>query len=557
MRVKLLQGMRPWRGVAAGRDIVAGFSLAAVNVPQVLGYARIAGMPPLCGLHTLLLPLIAFALFGSSRHLVVAADSATAAILQGSVSVFAEPGSARYVTLVGLVALLTAGLLLLARLFRLGFLADFLSRTVLIGFLTGVGIQVAITMLPDMLNVAVGSANTLAQLVALGEQLPQLHAPTLVLSVLVVLLVMAGNRWVPRVPMALLSVVASLAVSVAFDLATRGFAVLGELGGAVLWPRWTEIGRDELLAMMPVALSCCAVIMAQSAATAREFALRHREAWDGNADLLGLSAANAAAAVSGAFVVNGSPTQTAMGERSGAGSQFAQIVVAGIVLVLIVLASDVLRYLPRAVLAAIVFTIAMGMIDVRALRAIRRESPGEFALALITAATVVTLGVGHGLLLAMTLSLLRHVRQSYLPHTMIYTPDAEGVWVPTAATPGRVTAPGLLVYRFGADLFYANVGRFVDELRALVAQAPTPLRHLVIDAAAITAIDYSAARAINELLRELAAAGIEVHFGRVNAYLRADMERHGLVAVLGAGRIAPTLHEALAACGVPAPHAWA
>jgi len=165
--------------------------------------------------------------------------------------------------------------------------------------------------------------------------------------------------------------------------------------------------------------------------------------------------------------------------------------------------------------------------------------------------------VETGILLAVALSLLRHVRQSYLPHTMIYTPDAEGVWVPTAATPGRVTAPGLLVYRFGADLFYANVGRFVDELRALVAQAPTPLRHLVIDAAAITAIDYSAARAINELLRELAAAGIEVHFGRVNAYLRADMERHGLVAVLGAGRIAPTLHEALAACGVPAPHAWA
>jgi MFS superfamily sulfate permease-like transporter len=297
------------------------------------------------------------------------------------------------------------------------------------------------------------------------------------------------------------------------------------------------------------------MIIAQSAATSRGFGLRYRESVDSDADILGLAAANAVAGLSGSLVVNGSPTQTAMVERMGARSQIAQLVLAAVVLLVLMFLTGLLQYLPRCVLASVVFTIAVGMIDMAHLRSIRRESPGEFSLAVITAATVVALGVEQGILLAIALSLFRHVRHSYRPHTMILEPDAAGQWVPAPATPGQVTAPGLIIYRFGSDLFYANANRFVDELRALVRQAPQPLSWLIVDCGAITDIDYSAAQAVRDLLTELAPQKITVLFGRVSSYLRSDLNRHGITPVVGEARIFATLHEAVAAAhdGRPVP----
>jgi MFS superfamily sulfate permease-like transporter len=307
------------------------------------------------------------------------------------------------------------------------------------------------------------------------------------------------------------------------------------------------------LALIPVSASCFVMIVAQSAATARSFAFKYHESEDGDADILGVAAANAAAAFSGTFVVNGSPTQTAMADRAGAMSQIAQLVLSAAVLVVLLFLSGELQYLPRCVLAAIVFTIAVGMIDLQGLHEIRRESPGEFYLALITAATVVAVGVEQGILLAMALSLFRHVRHSYRPHTMMLVPDATGRWVVAPAAPGRVTAPGLIVYRFGADLFYANENKFCEEVRELVSRAQEPLRWLIVDADAITDIDYSAARSIRDLLDDLSRQGVEVIFGRVSPYLRADMDRHGITSAVGAGRIFTNLHEAIAAIGLHAP----
>ena len=242
-----------------------------------------------------------------------------------------------------------------------------------------------------------------------------------------------------------------------------------------------------------------------------------------------------------------------MADHVGARSQIAQLALTGVVLLVLLALSEPLQYLPRCVLAAIVFNIALGMIDLKCLRDIRRESPGEFYLAITTAATVVAFGVEQGILLAMALSLFRHVRHSYRPHTMMLEPDSMGRWVPEPATPGKVTEPGLIVYRFGADLFYANQDRFIDEVRALVKQAPTPLHWVVVDAGAITDIDYSAAQSLRDLLEDLTQQKIGTIFGRVNDYLRADMDRHGITAVVGPGRIFQTLHEAVAAArtGVP------
>jgi SulP family sulfate permease len=547
MRLSFFAGLRPIHRSRVVSDILAGVNLASVNIPQVLGYTRIAGTPVVTGLYTLLLPVIAFAVFGSSRHLVVAADSATAAIFSSSLSQMAIPASEQYMALVGMVALLTAGLLMVARIFKLGFLADFLSRTVLVGFLAGVGLQVSIAMLRDMTGVAVNSRYTLVQAWGVLEGLSQPNLPTIALSAIVAGSILLGNRVAPRLPLSLLVVAGVIGASAAFHFAERGIAVIGIVPGGLPPLRLPVVTWSEILALLPVAASCFVIIIAQSAATANAFAARDRESLNEDADILGLSAANLGAAVSGTFVVNGSPTQTAMAVRLGARSQIAQLALAAAVLLVLLVLTGPLKYLPRCALAAIVFTIAVGMIDVACLRDIRRQSPGEYYLAIFTALTVVAAGVEQGILLAIALSLFRHVRHSYRPHTIMLVADPTGRWMPVPATAGKETAPGLIIYRFGADLFYANRERFCSEVRALVEHAPTKVRWFIVDAAAITDIDYSAAQSICNLLSRFKAQNVAMIFARVNPYLRSDMDRHGISAAVGGTGIFNTLHDAIAA----------
>lgn len=547
MAFELLRGVKPLTKAAAIRDALAGVQLASMNVPQLLGYARIAGMPAVTGLYTGFLPLIAFALFGASRHLVVAADSATATIFASRLSTMAAPSSAEYVALAGMTALLTAFMLLIARVFKLGFLADFLSRTVLVGFLTGVGVQVGVAMLGDMLGIGVTSRRTVLQIKQIVTQLPAIHWPTFAISIAVVAAILVFKRVRPRWPVPLVAVVASIAASAAFDFAGHGISVIGPVAGGMPRLSFPAVGWFQMVDLLQVAASCFVIIVAQSAATSRAFAQRYGERVDEDQNLLGLAAANVAASFSGAFVVNGSLTQTAMADQAGARSQFAQVVFAGVVLIVLLFLSRLLQFLPHCVLAAIVFTIAAGLVNLRQLVDIRRESPGEFRLAVTTALAVVVIGVENGILIAIGLSLLRHVRHSYRPHTMVLVPNEAGDWMPEPTRAGQLTAPGLIVYRFGADLFYANDHLFVDEVRALIDRAPTPVHSLVVDAAAITDLDYSAGRSVIDLCSELAERGVQVLFGRANRYLRADMDRHGITAVIGEKHIFPTLHEALAA----------
>ncbi len=542
----LFGGIRPVTRSGAVRDALAGITLAAMNVPQALGYARIAGMPVVTGLYTLLLPLVAFAGLGSSRYLVVAADSATAAIIAGRLSQIAPVASEHYVALAGMVALLTAGCLLLARLFELGFLADFLSQTVLVGFLTGVGFQVGIAMLGEMLGVAVTSNRTVEQLTQIVRGLPQLHVPTLCVAVAVLAIIFVFNRLAPRLPGPLFAVVGAIAASAAFDFPAHGIAVIQGVTGGLPLIGLPNVSWGEIPPLLAVSASCFLMIVTQSAATARAYAARHSQTLDENTDLVGLSAANAAAALSGTFVVNGSPTQTAMVERSGGHSQIAQLATATIVAFVLLFLTSPLHYLPRCVLGAIVFTIAIGLVDVRGLRDIRRESPGEFRLALITAAVVVVIGVEQGILLAIALSLLWHVRHSYRPHTAVLV-EHGGQWQATPAVPGALSGPGLVIFQFGSDLFYANAGRFAADVRGLIEGADPPVKWLVVDAGAITSVDYSAARVLTNLQRDLIRRSIALVLVHTESSLRADLHRHRLIEVIGADHIFDTLREALAA----------
>ena len=541
----LFRGMRPFNGARALRDSVAGIVLAAMNIPQALGYTAIAGMPAVTGFYTLLLPLLAFATFGSSRYLVVAADSATAAILAGGISGMATPASAKYVALAGTVALLTAAFLLVARLLRLGFIADFLSQTVLVGFLTGVGFQVGISVLGEMLGLEIHSRRTVLQVAQIVRGLPHVHVPSLLLSAAVVAGVLILARFAPRVPGPLIAVAGAIAASAAWNFAARGIAVIGPVAGGLPHLGLPHMSWNEIQLLIPVAGSCFVMIVAQSAATARIYAARNRQPLDENADLVGLSAANTAAALSGAFVVNGSPTQTAMLEGSGGRSQVAHVATAAVVALVLLFLTRPLQYLPRCVLGAIVFMVAIRLVDLRGMQGIRRESPGEYLLALTTAGVVVLWGVEQGIVLAMVLSLIRIVRHSYRPHTAVLTRADGGIWQLAPVVRGATTEPGLVIYRFGAALFYANAGRFSEEIRLLVGPAASSLCWLVVDAGAITNVDYTAARVVRELQGDLAHLGVALVFAHVQSDLKPDLDRHHLTEVIGANRIFYTLHEAL------------
>jgi sulfate permease, SulP family len=543
----LFQSIRPITRSGVVRDAVAGFQLAAMNIPQALGYTKIAGTPVVTGFYTLLLPLVGFAAFGSSRYLVVAADSATAAILAGGLSSMAPLGSARYVALAGLVALVTAVLLLLARLLRLGFLADFLSQTVLVGFLTGVGFQVGIAVLGEMLGVDVHARRTVLQFVEVLRGLPKVHFLTLLVSLTVLVVILVLHLVAPRVPGPMIAVAGAIAASAMFDFAGRGTDIIGPVAGGLPHLGFPHVGWKDAEVLVPLAVSCMVMILAQSAATARVYAMRHNQPLDENADLVGLSAANLAAGFSGTFVVNGSPTQTAMVESSGGRSQLAQIVTAVLVAVVLLFLTRPLQYLPRCVLGAIVFVIAVRLIDLRGLRDIRRESPGEFALAVMTAGVVVVEGVEQGIVLAMVVSLLRIVRHTYRPHTGVLVRNERGYWQTMPALPGTVSEPGMAIYRFGAPLFYANAGRFSDEVSGLAGPNHTELRWVIIDSEAMTNIDYSAARVVRELHRDLADRGVVLVFARVAPALQADLDRHHITETVGPGHVFFRLHDALRA----------
>jgi len=533
--------------------MLAGVVLAAMDIPQVLGYSKIAGMPVITGLYSLLLPLIAFAAFGSSRYLVVAADSATAAIFAGGVSGMATPATARYVALAGIVALMTALILLLARLLRLGFIADFLSRTVLVGFLTGVGLQVGISVLGEMLGVPVDSRRPVVQLWEVLRGLPRAHLPTVALAVSVLGFVLVLRRSVPKLPAALFAVVAAISASAVLDFAGHGIATIGPVVGGL--PHLGLMGLlslrgmsgKEVETLVTVSASCAVMILTQSAATSRIYAAKHYQEVNENLDLFGLSAANAAAALTGAFVVNGSPTQTAMMEDAGGQSQMAQVTTAAVVGLVLLFLTGPLKYLPTCVLGVLVFLVALRLIDLRALRDIRAESPQEYALAVMTAAVVLLVGVEQGIVLAMVVSLLRVVQHSYHPHSGVLIADGSGAWKLAPVAPNVVTEPGLVLYRFGAALFYANAGRFVEEVSLVVQPMPSAVRWVVVDAEAMTHVDYSAAKAVIALKKNLTKAGIELAFARLPWDLRSEFDRHHLTEAIGPAQIFNRLHDAIAA----------
>lgn len=545
-QLPFLQGILPIVPSQIPIDIVAGITLAALGIPEVMGYTKIAGTPVITGLYTLVLPVAVFALLGSSRHLVVGADSATAAILAAGLIGLATPDTTQYVELASVLAIITAGFLVIARIIKLGFLANFLSRSVLIGFLTGVGIQVALGQVGGMLGVTDTGRGPIVKFFSAIQQIPQANIATVVISASVLIIIIGAGFINKRIPGALIAVIGAIIVSYALSLSTKyGVSILGPVPSGLPPIGLPKVQLTNIPQMVATAASIFIVILAQSAATSRAYAMRYYENFDENVDLIGLGMANIAAGISGTFVVNGSPTKTEMVDSAGGRSEIAQLTTAVIVIIVLLFLTGPLSYMPNAVLSSVVFLIGVRLIDYKGMTGILKVSPEEFIVAAITTVTVVVVGVEQGIILAIVLSIVIHISHSYRPSDGTLVPMPRGHWKTTAVDKNKEAEPGLIVYFFGASLYFANAVRFSEEIVRLVDDAQPQVKWLDVDAAAMIGIDYTGADTVRQVHSILEKKGVTLVFSNVIDHVRKEIDRYGLTKLIGEEHIFDSLPDVL------------
>jgi len=534
MRLPVLQGILPIDRKKIPMDLAAGVTLAALGIPEVMGYTKIAGMPVITGLYTILIPIAVFAVLGSSRHLVVGADSATAAIMAAGLAGMAPIASPQYVALAGMLAIITGVILIVARLVKLGFIADFLSRSVLIGFLTGVGIQVAMGQVGGMLGIPAQTGGTIKKFVETLGHIDEANTATVIVSACVIVVIVGAKLIDKRIPGALIAVIGAIFVSWNWDLAADGVSTLGKVPGGLPSLGWPSgVTQSQVFELFATAGAIFVVILAQSAATSRAYAAKYGEAFDENVDLDGLALASVSAGLSGAFVVNGSPTKTQMVDGAGGRSQLASLTTAVIVGIVLLFLTVPLQYMPNAVLASVVFIIGVELVDVKGMKGVFRARKDEFVIAALTALVVIIVGVEQGIVVAIVVSILDHVRRGYKPNDTVVTRRGDGSVVTVPAVPPVNTVDGLVVYRFAAALYYANANRFSTEILALVDHGEPKVEWLCIDMAAVADVDYSGEQTMHDLQGELTERGVKLVFCEVPEDVRTQLDRYGVTTLVG------------------------
>ncbi len=533
--ITMLQGLLPFNPSTFSKEIIAGITLAAIAVPEVMGYTRISGTPVITGLYTILIPAFLYALFGSSRHLVVGADSATAAILASGLAAMSITDPAEYLALSGILALMSAALLIVARLFKMGFLAHFLSRSALIGFLTGVGIQVAMGEFAGIFGVHAEGGSAPAKLWYFLSHPALIHLPSLCLSLVALGVIIFCMRVSDKLPGPLIAVIGSMAAAGIFGFEALGIDLLGALPSglpSIHLPDLSSLNADRITTMISLAISMFVVILAQSAATSRAYADRYNEKYDANVDLVGLAAANIGAGLSGTFVVNGSPTKTEILDSAGGRSQVAQLAAVGAVLVVLLFLTGPLAYLPNVVLSVIVFLIGLKLIDFQGMAQLYQQTRGEFWIATATAAIVVLVGVKEGILFALVASLLDHVKVSYRPRTYVLANGDKDQIDFKHVERVEALGNGVVVYCFTHSLYYANSLAFLSDVETIEARMGADMKVLCIQSAAISNIDFSAAQMLRSLIQRLQEKDVRVVFALTTPHVRKQMKRYGFSQIL-------------------------
>ncbi|WP_084212105.1 SulP family inorganic anion transporter [Pseudonocardia acaciae] len=537
---------RDWPAVRG--DLVAGLTVAAYLVPQVLAYAGVAGLPPIVGLWAAVAAVVGYGLVGSSRQLSMGPESTTAIMTAIAIAPLAAGQPDRYAALAAALALVVGAFCVLGWAARLGFLANLLSRPVLVGYLAGIALIMIAGQLRNVTGAPAGGDTAIAQLTAFLAAAGQVHPPTVALAVAVLGFLFGAKLLVPRVPGPLLAVLLASAAVAALSLRQHGVAVVGTVPGGIPAPALPAVTGGDVLALLAPALGVTIVAYSDTVLTGRAFAARAGHRLDADRELLALGTANIAAGLLRGFPISSSGSRTAIAESVGARSQLYSLVAAVVVLAVLFLGAPVLELFPTAALGALVIYAAVGLIDLRELRRFARFRRSELTLALATTAAVLILGVLGGVLAAVGLSILDLLRKLSRPHDGIlgFVPGLAGMH-DVDDYPHAERLDGLVVYRYDAPLCFANADNFRRRALAAVDNAPTPTRWLLLNTEVITELDITAADTLAALRDELAHRDIVLAMARVKQDLRTDLRRAGLLDRIGPDRIFPTLPTAVQA----------
>lgn len=542
-----LAGYRP---ATAARDLLAAVTVSAVAIPAAMGYAEVAGISPVNGLYALILPIVAYALLGSSRQLVVGPDGAVSALVGAVVVANTAAGSHQAVQIASMLALLVAACFLIARAARLAWLADYLSRPVLVGYIHGIAAALMIGQLPKLLGVETHETNPLRQLVAVIGELPSTSLATLAVSACALAILLPLRFLVPRIPAALIVVVGGIAASSALSLSSHGVATVGAVPSGLPSIGLPSPSDAPIADLAPSALGLFLLIFADGVLTARAYAGRNRQHVDAGQELLAMGVAEAAAGVSGAYPVGASGSRTAVNDAAGARTQASGLLAAGVVALVLLFLTGPIAHLPKAVLGAVIVAAAVGLVEPAAWRELARADGVEVALAGVTTAGVLVVGVLPAIAFAVGLSIIDVVRRSARPH------DAVLGWVPKLGRYANVAVyrsaqvkPGVVVYRLDDRLFFANAGYVKGRVREAIRGAPTPTRWLVFDAEGVNYVDAAGVAALRELGEDLGRDGIEMLVARLKTPVQERFDDSGLSEAIGRENFHPTVHAAVASTG--------
>lgn len=519
------------------RDLIAGSVLAAVAIPEVMGYTVISKTPIVTGLYTLILPVIIFAAIGASRFLAVGADSALAAVfaagLGGAAITGVTPGSAQWLAYTSIIALLCGALLALAAIFRLGFLADFISTPINIGVLAGVGLTILVSQIPQMLGVPTVQGSWLEKQWALVNSLGALNWRDLAYALGALLVILGFSRFLPKIPGALVAIVLFTGAAFILDSAASGVEVVGAVQGG-LPPFGLPAGvglvdiREHAATLLLISVSCFVLILAESGVTGRYYATKHGDRVNLNRDMVALAGSNVAAGLSGTFAVGGSMSKTEIMESNGGRSQVANLVMAAICVMVLLFLTPALASMPKAVLSAVVFLIACRLIKVKELRQVFLKSKVEFVAAVNTAIVICLFGAATGIGVAIVVSVLHVMKLQYTAKSYVLGLNSPARPTYTRTRAGIQSEPGLIVFRHDGPVLYSNVNRFVDEVSSLVDAAPNQVRWFILDLTSFHNIDYTTGLGLDRLFKLLKSQGITIALLHSDPQIATALSRCGL-----------------------------
>ncbi|MGD0749655.1 MAG: SulP family inorganic anion transporter [Acidimicrobiales bacterium] len=530
-------------------DVIAGVTVAALAIPSAMAYAELAGLSPVAGLYALLLPAVAYAFLGSSRQVVVGPEGALSLLVAVSVAPLAAGNASTYAALAAMLGLLVGAIAVVGRVIRLGWVADYFSRSVLVGYLHGVAVVLVCGQLGKLFGVPIAAEDPLPQLKEFFSELDQIHGLTVLVGALSIGVLLLLKWKMPKIPAALLVVAAGIAASAAFDLTDHGVATVGHIPAGLPSFRWPNVGVGKTLDLVPAAAGVFAVGFADAILTARSFAGRNGQHVDANQELLAFGTANVAAGLTQGFPIGASGSRTAVNEQVGGRTQVVGLVAAAVAALVLLFLTQPVSVLPKACLGAVIIVAAIGLIEPDAWRSLAQAGRSQMVIAAVTTAGVVLFGVLEALIIAVLLSIVDVVMRSSKPHDAVlgYVPRLDR-WADVSLHPSARVSPGVVVYRLDDRLLFANARYVKGRIREAVAGAPTTTHFVVFDAEGFAGMDASGIEALFQMIDALTKDEIALVVARLKSHQMERFDTTGLATRIGRQRFFPTVAAAVEWC---------